>query len=174
MYFFYIYINYILNLNKLRGKIKMINNKEEFIKSFLPDSILNINNAQIDLDISDLTIADILRNINKTFPKNSRNRNSIVNGELAVIVLCKSELLYPISGILIIITKEDEDINLISNNYIVISIPETHINNDEEIKEVIENISNHMIRNYSDLIKNFNDFFIKYIYDEFEEEEDED
>ena len=43
----------------------MIQSKEEFIRSFLPDEVENIELTQINMDITDLGLADILRNLNK-------------------------------------------------------------------------------------------------------------
>lgn len=143
----------------------MVSNKHEFIKTFLPSDIDDISFAQIDLDISDLAIADVLRNINRSFPKNSRNRNKITSGNMIVAVLCKSELLYPVSGLLLLITDSETNLELISKNYIIISIPEENITNDDSIKLVLDNITKYLIRDFKDTLKNFNDFYIKFVYD---------
>ena len=96
--------------NKEYIKIKkegdpMVANKKEFIRKFLPDKIEDVSFAQIDMDITDLAIADVLRNINTTYPKNSRIRNAIIGGRVAVGVLCKTELIYPLSGIFLIVSN---------------------------------------------------------------------
>lgn len=146
----------------------MVSNKHEFIKTFLPSNIDDISFAQIDLDISDLAIADILRNINKVFPKNSRNRNSIASGNMIVAVLCKSELLYPISGLLLLVTDSEINLELVSKNYIIISVPEGNITNDDDIKLVLTNVTKYLIGNFKDTLKNFNDFYVKFVYDMYE------
>lgn len=151
----------------------MITTKEEFVRTFLPPDVTDISYAQIDLDISDLSIADVLRNINRAFPKNSRNRNSIISGNMAVAVLCKSEDLYPISGLLLIIAGENINIELVSKNYIIISVPETHIIDDDLINIVLNNITKYIIDNFKDTLKNFNDFYIKFVYDPCEDESED-
>ena len=40
----------------------MTTTKQEFVKTFLPESVRDISFAQIDLDITDLSLADVLRN----------------------------------------------------------------------------------------------------------------
>ena len=144
--------------------------KQEFVKKFLPDSVENINFVQIDLDISDLSISDILRNVNRTFPKNSRTRNMIASGTYAVGILCKSELLYPLSGLLLIITGGDNKIEIVSRNYIVIGVQEDMITNDDNIKRVIDGITRYLIESFKDSFDAFNEFYVKYVYDQYEME----
>jgi len=144
--------------------------KQEFVKKFLPDSVENINFVQIDLDISDLSISDILRNVNRTFPKNSRIRNMIASGTYAVGILCKSELLYPLSGLLLIITGGDNKIEIVSRNYIVIGVQEDMITNDDNIKRVIDGITRYLIESFKDSFDAFNEFYVKYVYDQYEME----
>lgn len=146
------------------------NSKESFVKTFLPDSIKDINFAQIDMDITDLALADILRNINKTFPKNSHIRNAIASGNHAVGILCKTELLYPLSGLLLIVTGDDTLIELISKNYLVISVQEDDITDDEKIKNVLDNITKYIIVEFKDIIEKFHEFYAKFVYDEYEME----
>jgi len=151
--------------------------KEDFIKTFLPDSIKDINFAQIDMDITDLSLADILRNVNKTFPQNSRIRNAIKSGNHAIGVLCKTELLYPLSGLLLIVTGDDTSVEVISKNYIVITVQEDSITDDEKIKHILDGITKYIIVEFKDTIAKFREFYAKYIYDiyemesEFDEEE---
>lgn len=149
-----------------------ITTKQEFVRTFLPSNVTNINFAQIDLDISDLSLADILRNTNKTFPQNSRIRNAIASGSHAVGILCKTELLDPISGLLLIITGDDTKIEIVSKNYIVIAVPEDMITNDDDIKHILEGITKYIISSFKDSIVKFNDFYVKYVYDEYEMEVD--
>lgn len=152
----------------------MTTTKQEFIKTFLPDSITSINFAQIDLDISDLSLADILRNANRTFPKNSKIRNSIASGTHAVGILCKTELLYPLSGLLLIITGDDTQIEIVSKNYVVISVQEDRITNDDDIQSIIEGITKYIVTSFKDSIVKFKEFYAKFIYDEYEMEQDYD
>lgn len=155
----------------------MIQTKQEFVKTFLPDSYETIHFAQIDLDISDLSLADVLRNVNKTFPTNTRNRNRIASANLAVGILCTTELLDPLSGLLLIITDEDTEIEIVSANYMVIAVPESKIKNDEDIKEVIDMVTKYLLESFKDGLLKFNEFYVKFIYDPYEmerlEEDDE-
>lgn len=148
----------------------MTTSKQEFIKTFLPSNVESVNFAQIDLDISDLSLADVMRNANKTFPKNSRIRNAIASGHHAVGILCKTELLYPLSGILLIITGNDTEIEIVSRNYIVISVQEDSITNDDDIKTILEDITKYIVSSFKDSIEKFEEFYVKFIYDAYEME----
>ena len=144
--------------------------KQEFVKTFLPETIENINFAQIDMDITDLSLADVLRNVNKSFPLNTRIRNAIKSGTHAIGVLCKTELLYPISGLLLIVTGDSIDIEIISKNYIVISVQEDDITDDDKINHILEGITKYIILEFKDTIAKFREFYAKFIYDAYEME----
>ena len=73
--------------------------KKKFLMSFLPESVEDLKVIHIDLELTGLTLCDILRNINKSFPKNSKDRYDMMDGKKLIAVICKSDLLYPISGI---------------------------------------------------------------------------
>lgn len=150
----------------------MTTTKQEFVKTFLPDTVKTINFAQIDLDISDLSLADVLRNANTTFPYNSRLRNAIASGTHAVGILCKTELLDPLAGLLLIITGNDTDIELVSKNYIVVTVQEEAITSDDSINQVINSITKYIITEFKDTIEKFQDFYVKFVYDEHEQEID--
>ena len=150
----------------------MINSKKEFIRAFLPDNIEDISFSQINLDITDLSIADILRNVNDTFPIYSKTRCRIEGGSYAVSVLCKSETLDPIGGLMLIITNGDNNIEVYSKNYIVITIDEEKIKTEESIQKVTDNITKFLIRNFRDIFDDFNSFYVKYVYNEYEYEKE--
>lgn len=150
----------------------MIGSKKEFIRTFLPDNIEDISFSQINLDITDLSIADILRNINTTFPIHSRNRCRIEGGSYAVAVLCKSETLDPIGGLLLIITNGTNEIEVYSKNYIVITVDEEKIKSEESIQNVTDNITKYLIRDFKNIFEDFNSFFVKYVYNEYEYEKE--
>lgn len=150
----------------------MIGSKKEFIRTFLPENIEDISFSQINLDITDLSIADILRNINSTFPIHSRNRSRIEGGSYAVAVLCKSETIDPISGILLIITNGTNEIEVYSKNYIVITIDEEKIKSEESIQKVTENITRFLISDFKNIFDDFNSFYVKYVYNEYEYEKE--
>lgn len=150
-----------------------ISSKEDFVKSFLPDTVRDIRFVSIDLDITDLSLADVLRNVNKTFPKNSKMRNFIAAGTYAVGILCRTELLYPMSGLLLIITGNDTHIEVVSKKYIVISISEDRLYNNDDIHTVIDKITKYIIVSFRDSIAKFNEFYAKFVYDEYEDDDDE-
>ena len=58
----------------------MIQSKEEFIRSFLPDEVENIDLTQFNMNSTDLGLADILWNLNKSYPYNTRRKNAIMSG----------------------------------------------------------------------------------------------
>lgn len=151
----------------------MLMTKHEFIKSFLPEKIEDVIYAQMDLDITDLSIADILRNLNRTYPKNTRNRNRISSGSLAVGILCKTESLDPLQGLLIILTDDSNIVEIVSQNYIIVSIPESYIEDNDEIKLALDKISLYLAKEFGNSIKDFNEFYVKYFYDPYEMESDE-
>lgn len=150
----------------------MVTNKQEFIRTFLPEKIEDISFAQIDLDITDLSLADVMRNVDHTYPPNSRVRNAIISGKVAVGVLCKSELLYPLSGVMIIISNGDVDLSIVSRNYMVIGISEERIRTDEEIKLVLDDLTHYIIKEFRHSIAKFDEFYVKFVYDPYEEDLD--
>lgn len=148
----------------MKGKIYMITTQKEFIQKFLPSGIVDVNYAQIDLDISDLSISDILRNINSTYPSNSKCRNQIASGNLAVAVMCRSELMYPIKGLLVLVTSSLKPIEVASKDYIVMSISEEDIKDERTIVDIISSLTNYLIKNFNGVFENFEEFYVKYIY----------
>lgn len=149
----------------------MVYNKQEFIKAYLNDKIEEISFAQIDLDISDLSVSDILRNINTTYPTNTRCRNQISSGQLAVAVLCKSEFMYPMKGLLIIVVNSDKPIELISKDYIVMTVSDDDITSDESIVNIIKGLTDYLIENFQNVFENFQEFYLRYVYDPQEDSE---
>lgn len=150
----------------------MIENKIDFMKSFLPESVREIEYTQINLDITDLSFSDILRNLNRLYPPNSKNRNAIESGEMALGVLCKSETLEPYSGVFLIVCKKDLEINILSRNYIVLCISEQRIRTEVSLMDLMEDITGYLIKNYYEMMRNLPDFYRKFIYNETELYED--
>jgi len=151
----------------------MVQTKEEFIKKFLPDSIETLELTQINMDATDLGLADILRNLNALYPYNSRNRNAIESGTMAVGVLCKTKTLDPLQGLFVLVASDDLDFELISTNYLVICMSEKAIRSAEKIEDAIYKLTNYLVKNYKDSMPNLADFYRKYIYDvEGDESED--
>lgn len=149
-------------------------NKEDFIRSFLPEEVKDVQFVQIDLDITNLSIPDILRNINKTFPKNSRERNRIMSGEKVISILCKSKTITPYNGIILMVCGGETDIAIVSRKYIVMGIGEDKITDETIMNETINKISLFMAKVYKDSMPSFHDFYVKYLYNDYEMYEDDD
>lgn len=141
------------------------------LKEVLPEKVQHIHMAIVDMDITLLSIADIVRNINRTFPKNTATRNAIANGTMAVAVLCKSELLKPISGLIIVITNEESQLRIKSKNYIVLSVDEHTIDSADKIMDMLDGFTNYLITNYGTLIPSFEKFYTLFVYDAYEMED---
>ena len=153
----------------------MIQSKEEFIRSFLPDEVENIELTQINMDITDLGLADILRNLNKMYPYNTRSRNSIISGKTVVGVLCRTQTLSPLSGLFILICADHliDKFEMMATNYLVLCLSEKTMRSDDAINNAIYNLTDYLIANYRDTIKNRSDFYRKYIFDPSEMEDND-
>lgn len=149
----------------------MVYDKKDFIREFLPDSIQDVSYAQIDLDISDMSISDILRNINRTYPKNSKCRNQISSGQLAVAVMCKSEYIYPLKGLLIIVANTSKPIELVSKDYIIMTVSDDDIAKEDNIVHIISAFTKYLIENFANIFDQFQEFYVKYVYDPEEDSE---
>lgn len=138
------------------------------VKRMVPETVESISFVKIDLDITDLSIADILRNIDKTFPKNSRDRNMIASARMVVAVLCKSTLLRPLDGLILIISDNGARIQIESKNYIVVSVSEDTISDKNKIMDMLDRFTTYLIHNYGEKVESFKDFYMKYIFDDYE------
>lgn len=143
--------------------------KEEFIRCFLPKTVEEVKVIDINLDETDLGLADILRNLNTLYPEHQRNRNLIKDGRLAVAVRCNSDLLDPLSGLILIIFNENLG-EVVSKRFAVGVFNEAILSKDETIHEALEGFSKYLIKEYKDTIEQFNSFYIKFVYDRDEEE----
>ena len=153
----------------------MIQSKEEFIRSFLPDEVENIELTQINMDITDLGLADILRNLNKMYPYNTRSRNSIISGKTVVGVLCRTQTLSPLSGLFILICADHliDKFEMMATNYLVLCLSEKTMRSDDAINNAIYNLTDYLITNYRDTIKNISDFYRRFVYDPSEMDEND-
>ena len=142
--------------------------KIEMVKRMVPETVESISFVKIDLDITDLSIADILRNIDKTFPKNSRDRNMIASARMVVAVLFKSTLLRPLDGLILIISDNGARIQIESKNYIVVSVSEDTISDKNKIMDMLDRFTTYLIHNYGEKVESFKDFYMKYIFDDYE------
>ena len=143
--------------------------KKGFIKSFFPESVENLQLLSIDLEITGLTLCDILRNINKTFPTNSKDRYDIKDGTKVVAVICKSELISPLSGIILIVGNSKLTIHTESRNYVLISIDEKDISDEDVLDEINTDIILYLAKLMRGKVEAFDEFLKKSLYNDYED-----
>lgn len=143
----------------------------QMLKNVLPESIKQVNFATIDMDITMLSVADILRNIAKSFPRNTAMRNAIANGQMAVCVLCKTDLLKPVNGLIIVVCDDGAAVKIKSKDYIVMGISEVTLSSNDKILDMLDKLTTYLIKNYAEIIPHFKEFYSLYIYDAYEMEE---
>lgn len=144
----------------------MTQSKEDFIRSYLPDEVENIELTTINMDITDLGLADVLRNLNRLYPYNTRSRNAIMSGKLVVGVLCKTETLAPLSGLFVLIGSDKlmGKFEIMATNYLVLCLSEKTMRSDDRIANAILNLTEYLVNNYHGIIANLPDFYRKFIY----------
>ena len=127
------------------------------------------------MDITDLGLADILRNLNKMYPYNTRSRNSIISGKTVVGVLCRTQTLSPLSGLFILICADHliDKFEMMATNYLVLCLSEKTMRSDDAINNAIYNLTDYLITNYRDTIKNISDFYRRFVYDPSEMDEND-
>ncbi len=145
-------------------------NKTDLVRSYLPSTVDEVMTVQIDLDTSGLGIADVIRNLNIAYPKTSRERERMKAGKLAVGILCKSELLEPAKGIFLVIGSSDLEIKGISRSYILFTINEADISDEDDIAMIIERMGVYLAKTYVNDIPKLREFYNKCVYDEYEQE----
>ena len=144
--------------------------KKGFILSLLDPQPKDVDIIQIDLETADITICDIFRNFNKIFPDNCMERYEIRNGEKVYAILCKSQLLNPLSGIIFIIGHKC-NVNTSSRNYLIMSINENDIDTEDKINRVNDAITDYMIMTISKYLPEFDKFYCRYVYNDYEQVE---
>ena len=142
--------------------------KKKFLKEFLPDSVEDLQLIHIDLEMTGLTLVDILRNINKAFPQNSKDRYAMIDGKKLIAVICKSDLIYPISGIILLVGG-DLDIKIQSKNYVLISVNEADIASEDRLNSINNDIMVYLAKMLMPNVKAFNDFSNRSLYNDYEE-----
>lgn len=138
--------------------------KYTFISHHIPDA-KDISIVTINLDSTDFTIGDVLRNVNKAYPISGRERNLIMCGDKAVALILKSKFMNPLSGIVLIICGNSDKINILSRNYIVISISESSIRNTDDIAATVDALGDYFRENYKYDLEHFDELYKRYIYD---------
>lgn len=151
---------------------KLSSAKYQMLKEVFPENVKSVNFATIDMDVTMLSVADVLRNIDRTFPKNTSSRNAIASGSMAVAVMCRSELLKPIQGMLIIVCGDGTGFDIRSKDYIVVGVSESTIDSPDRILDMLDKLTLYLIKNYADTISGFEKFHTLYIYDAYELEVD--
>ena len=141
--------------------------KKKLLMSFLPESVEDLKVIHIDLELTGLTLCDILRNINKSFPKNSKDRYDMMDGKKLIAVICKSDLLYPISGIILLVGG-NLDIRIKSRNYVLISVNEADIVDEETLDHVNTDIMVYLAKTLMPYVKAFNEFSNRSLYNDYE------
>ena len=147
--------------------------KMDSLKDFITPSPKKFFHTQIDLDITNLTISDVMRNINTLYPKNTYDREKISSGDYVLGILCKSEYLNPLKGLMIFIISDNIDVNISSQKYAVICINEKDISSETKIMNVNDSVSVYLSKNYKDYIDDFNLFYNRYLYNAYEYESEE-
>lgn len=145
--------------------------KKGFILGLLNPQPKDIDLIQIDLDTDDITISDVFRNFNKLFPTNCRERYEIRNGYKVYAIICKSELLSPLTGIVFIIGHNCEA-NVTSRNYLVMSIDESAIETEDKINKLNDAITDYMLSTVVECIPDFEKFYCRYVYNDYEQIQD--
>lgn len=147
------------------------NSRMELLRSLFPSQATQIHFAVVEMDITMLSVADILRNINTTFPRNSATRNAIADGTTAVAVLCRTDLIKPLSGIILVVCNDASVVKVKSKNYVVAGISESSINDNDSIGAVLDDFTSYLIQNYGSDIPTFEKFYSLFIYDAYEMED---
>lgn len=144
-----------------------MHDKKKFLMSFLPESVEDLKIVHINLEMTALTLCDILRNINKSFPKNSKDRYAMEDGKKLIACICKSDLLYPIAGIILLVGG-DLDIRINSRNYVLISVNEADITDEETLNKVNTDIMVYLAKTLMPYVKAFNEFSNRSLYNDYE------
>lgn len=142
----------------------------KFLINLFEPKPYNLDIIQINLDETDLGLADVLRNTNRVLPINSRDRNSISSGFKVVGILCTSKLLAPMSGLLLFLVGDGVVSSIATKKYITMVINEKRISSEKEISVLIDDITMYMISEYRDTLSHFEDFYKKFIFDDYNDE----
>lgn len=145
--------------------------KKKFLMSFLPDSVEDLQLVMIDLEMTGLTICDILRNINRVYPQNSSDRYNMIDGKKVIAVICKSELLDPVAGIVLLVGG-DLDIQISSKNYMLISIDERDIRTEESLNRINTEIMVYLAKQLTGIVPDFIKFSNRSLYNDYEDLEE--
>lgn len=150
-----------------------MNDKKKFIKSFFPSTVTDVQLVHMDLDQTGLTLCDILRGINTVFPSNSSGRYDMIDGRKVVAVICRSDLIEPINGIILLISHGVE-IHTNSLSYVLISVDERDIRNEDSLNDINNSIAMYLAKELRNKVANFDEFYVKYIYNDYDDRQYDD
>ena len=150
-----------------------MNDKKKFIKSFFPPTVTDVQVVHMDLDQTGLTLCDILRGINTVFPEHSSGRYDMIDGRKVVAVICRSDLIEPINGI-ILLGSHGAEIQTSSLSYILITVDEEDIKDEDSLNSINNSISMYLAKELRNKVANFDEFYIKYIYNDYEDRQYDD
>ena len=142
----------------------------ESILEMMPSTVKDARFASIDMDFTGLTIPDILRNINTSYPKSSRDRNAIASGDLVICVLAKSKLMAPYRGLVFLITNDKTEIDVTSQRYMIFVADESSISEDDDITHLMDRLLTYLTKYSKDEIQHLQDLYAQFIYDPHEQE----
>lgn len=147
--------------------------KKAFIKGLLSPPPKDVEIIQIDLDTANITICDIFRNFNTLLPANCRERYEIKNSYKVYAIICRSELLSPLSGLIFMIGNNLE-VDASSRNYIIMAINESDIETEDKLNKVNDAITDFMAATIVDYIpdEQFKLFYCRYMYNAYEQSQD--
>lgn len=144
-----------------------MHDKKAFLLSLMNPRPDSMELVQIDLDIDDITICDILRNFNKLFPENCRDRFEIRDGKKVYAIVCKSDYLHPFNGIVILI-GHDLILNAQCSRYLILSLDESDITTEDRINRINDGITKYLISDAANGIPEFEKFYCRYMYNDYE------
>ena len=84
-----------------------------------------------------------------------------------IVTLLFISILHKIS-IFFIISHYGFDVNILARNYIVLCISEQRIRTETSLVDLMEEITNYLIKNYYESMRNLPDFYRKFVYNESE------
>lgn len=137
----------------------------EEIRKIFPNTVRDVKVVSIDLDFTGMSVADILRNLNKSYPRIGHERGMMKTGKMVVCVLTKSELLYPYKGIVFMITNDQMEISAFTKKYLIFVIDQEDLSDEDSILNIVDRLTRYLVKYTKNEILKLQDFFVKYVYD---------
>jgi hypothetical protein len=86
-------------------------------------------------------------------------------------VIAKSELIEPFSGIILLV-GHDIDIKVRSKNYIILAVDESEIRDEKELSDLNIEMMVYLAETMRDIVPNFLEFSNRCLYYDYEEKEE--